>query len=112
MNQPRNFFELRVIDLFRAVVLRVIVRMETGDEPHGRHAALEEGPLIAAAQEVTGAAVPTRDCPRRPGDPPVLVAASEMIRSELGWTPNKPSVAEMVADAWAFAQAHPRGYSE
>ncbi len=68
--------------------------------------------VIAAAQEVTGAEVPTRDCPRRPGDPPALVAASERIRSELGWTPKKPSVTEMVADAWAFTQAHPRGYSE
>ncbi len=68
--------------------------------------------VIAAAQRVTGADVPTRDCPRRPGDPPVLVAASEMIRSELGWKPSKPSVDEMVADAWAFTQSNPRGYSE
>jgi UDP-glucose 4-epimerase len=42
----------------------------------------------------------------------MLVAASERIRSELGWSPTKPELEQMVGDAWAFAQAHPRGYSE
>ncbi len=41
----------------------------------------------------------------------MLVAASDRIRSELGWEPRKPALEEMVADAWAFAQAHPDGYS-
>jgi UDP-glucose 4-epimerase len=66
--------------------------------------------VIAAAERVTGREIPTREAPRRPGDPPQLVSASERIRQELGWTPNKPSLEDMVADAWAFAQAHPRGY--
>ena len=52
------------------------------------------------------------EAPRRPGDPPMLVAAGDRIRSELGWEPRKPALEEMVADAWAFARAHPRGYSE
>jgi UDP-glucose 4-epimerase len=68
--------------------------------------------VIKAAEEVTGNDIPTREAPRRPGDPPQLVAASERIRSELGWTPRKPALTEMVADAWAFAQSHPNGYSE
>ena len=68
--------------------------------------------VIAAAQTVTGLKVETREAPRRPGDPPILVAASDRIRAELGWEPHKPEIATMVADAWAFAQAHPRGYSE
>ena len=42
----------------------------------------------------------------------MLVAASDRIRSELGWEARKPGLEEMVADAWAFAQAHPNGYSE
>jgi UDP-glucose 4-epimerase len=68
--------------------------------------------VIAAAEEVTGAEIPTSEAPRRPGDPPMLVAASDKIRSELGWTPRKPSLTGMVGDAWAFAQAHPNGYSD
>lgn len=67
--------------------------------------------VIAAAEEVTGRPVPTREAPRRPGDPPQLVSASEHIHRELGWTPQKPELAGMIADAWAFAEAHPDGYS-
>jgi UDP-glucose 4-epimerase len=66
---------------------------------------------IAATQAVTGVAVETNEAPRRPGDPAKLVAASDRIRSELGWEPRKPALEEMVADAWAFAQAHPNGYA-
>jgi UDP-glucose 4-epimerase len=68
--------------------------------------------VVAAAREVTGVEVDTREAPRRPGDPPMLVAASDLIRSELGWEPRKPSLEDMVADAWAFARTHPNGYSE
>jgi UDP-glucose 4-epimerase len=67
--------------------------------------------VIAAAEEVIGAKVPTREAARRPGDPPMLVAAGDRIRSELGWEPRKASLTEMVSDAWRFAQARPRGYS-
>jgi UDP-glucose 4-epimerase len=67
--------------------------------------------VIAATREVADVEIPTVESPRRPGDPPMLVAASEKIRRELGWEPRKPSLAEMVGDAWAFARAHPRGYS-
>jgi UDP-glucose 4-epimerase len=68
--------------------------------------------VIDAARLVTGAPIPIREAPRRPGDPPMLVAASDRIRSELGWQARKPELAEMVGDAWAFAQARPHGYSD
>jgi UDP-glucose 4-epimerase len=68
--------------------------------------------VVAAARAVTGREIGTNEAPRRPGDPPMLVASSDRIRSELGWEPRKPALEEMVADAWAFAQAHPNGYSE
>jgi UDP-glucose 4-epimerase len=68
--------------------------------------------VIDAAREVTGHEIPVREAPRRPGDPPQLVAASERIRSELGWKPEKPELATMVADAWGFARARPHGYSK
>jgi UDP-glucose 4-epimerase len=68
--------------------------------------------VIAAAREVTGVEIPVREAPRRPGDPPMLVAAGAKIRAELGWEPRKPGLTDMVADAWSFAQARPRGYGE
>jgi len=67
--------------------------------------------VIAAAREVTGLEIPVEEAPRRAGDPPQLVAASGRIRAELGWEPRKPALAEMVGDAWAFAQERPRGYA-
>jgi UDP-glucose 4-epimerase len=67
--------------------------------------------VIEAAREVTGLEIPVGEAPRRPGDPPMLVAASDRIRAELGWEPRKPALADMVADAWAFAQARPHGYA-
>jgi UDP-glucose 4-epimerase len=67
--------------------------------------------VIDAAREVTGLDIAVREAPRRPGDPPILVAASGRIRAELGWEPRKPALADMVGDAWAFAQSHPHGYA-
>ena len=67
--------------------------------------------VIAATEKVTGAEIPTREADRRPGDPPMLVAASDKIRSQLGWKPHKAGLEQIVADAWEFARAHPRGYS-
>jgi UDP-glucose 4-epimerase len=68
--------------------------------------------VIAVAREVTGVEIPISEAPRRPGDPPMLVASSELVRAELGWTPQKPGLEGMIGDAWAFAQAHPHGYSD
>jgi UDP-glucose 4-epimerase len=68
--------------------------------------------VISAAERVTGQKVPVREAHRRPGDPAILVAGSEKIRRELGWTPRKPAIDEMIADAWEFACGHPRGYAD
>jgi UDP-glucose 4-epimerase len=67
--------------------------------------------VIETAQAVTGTQIHAREAERRPGDPPVLVAASDRIKAELGWEPRKELEA-MIEDAWAFAQAHPNGYED
>ncbi|HEX6755246.1 MAG TPA: UDP-glucose 4-epimerase GalE [Mycobacteriales bacterium] len=61
--------------------------------------------VVEAVRRVTGHPVPTKVAPRRPGDPAVLVASSARIREDLGWMPRKPTVDEMVADAWAYEKA-------
>jgi UDP-glucose 4-epimerase len=66
--------------------------------------------VIAAVERVTGVNIPAVERDRRPGDPPMLVAAGARIRAELGFSPVRPELEAMIADAWAFAQAHPRGY--
>ncbi|WP_031007260.1 UDP-glucose 4-epimerase GalE [Streptomyces sp. NRRL F-5727] len=60
--------------------------------------------VIETVREVTGHPVPEVTAPRRPGDPAVLVASAEAARDRLGWTPSRPDLAEVVADAWAFAR--------
>jgi UDP-glucose 4-epimerase len=67
--------------------------------------------VIEAARSVTGREIPVRDEGRRPGDPPELVAANARARDELGWEPRR-GLDEMIADAWAWLQAHPRGYED
>ncbi len=66
--------------------------------------------VVEAAREVTGREVKAVEAPRRAGDPPVLVASSEKIRSELGWKPEKPEMSAMISDAWDWMQRHPHGY--
>src|SRR5215475_5760526 len=61
--------------------------------------------VVEAVREVTGRPIPVKVAPRRPGDAPVTVAASDKARRELGWRPVKPDLREIIADAWAFHQA-------
>ncbi|WP_030747982.1 UDP-glucose 4-epimerase GalE [Streptomyces griseus] len=60
--------------------------------------------VIETVRQVTGHPVPEVTGPRRPGDPAVLVASAEAARTRLGWTPSRPDLADVVADAWAFAR--------
>ncbi|OKI42258.1 UDP-glucose 4-epimerase GalE [Micromonospora sp. CB01531] len=65
--------------------------------------------VIEVVREVTGQPVPVEVAPRREGDPAELVASSALAREELGWVPQKPTLHDMVGDAWAFYQAHVLG---
>ncbi len=66
--------------------------------------------MIEVARQVTGRRIEAVESPRRTGDPPVLVASSDRIKSELGWEPEKPKPETMILDAWNWMQAHPDGY--
>jgi UDP-glucose 4-epimerase len=79
-----------------------VVNLGTGDGYTVRE-------VIEAARKVTGREIPVRDEDRRPGDPPQLIAANARARELLGWEPRR-SLEEMIADAWAWHEAHPRGY--
>lgn len=68
--------------------------------------------VYQAAVRVTGRSIPVQVGPRRPGDPPVLVASAEQARHELGWVPRRPSVEEMIESAWRWRLAHPDGFGE
>ncbi|MEW5772174.1 MAG: UDP-glucose 4-epimerase GalE [Thermodesulfobacteriota bacterium] len=61
--------------------------------------------VIAAIEEVTGLKAPYEIGPRRPGDPPVLVAASGKAKRELGWRPEFADLRETIRTAWAWHSA-------
>ena len=66
--------------------------------------------VVEAARRVTGRAVPTVERPRRPGDPPELVAAVDRAATLLGWRASHSSLEEILSSAWRWHQAHPQGY--
>jgi UDP-glucose 4-epimerase len=72
----------------------------------GNGSGLSVREVLDAARLVTGCQSPAVESGRRPGDPAVLVASSERIRVELGWTPAKPALEDMTEDAWRWMRTH------
>jgi UDP-glucose-4-epimerase GalE len=68
--------------------------------------------VIKAAEAVTGKPVPVKEGPRRPGDPPSLVASSERIQQELGWKPKYTDLRPIIETAWKWHVSHPKGYND
>jgi UDP-glucose 4-epimerase len=66
--------------------------------------------IVAAAGSVIGRPIATDFGPRRPGDPPALVAGAERAGRVLGWTPRHGSIEEIIGSAWEWRRAHPGGY--
>jgi UDP-glucose 4-epimerase len=97
---------IHVIDLARAHILALDVLNERsaiynlgcgGDGYSVRD-------VIDTARRVTGKDIPIRMGPRRPGDPAVLIASSDKIKSELGWQPQFQDLGVIVESAWRWLQ--------
>jgi UDP-glucose 4-epimerase len=61
--------------------------------------------VIEVAKQVTGRPISVKIGARRPGDPAVLIAASERITRELGWRPALQNLQTIVESAWTWMQA-------
>ena len=68
--------------------------------------------VIEVAREVTGRDVAVRVAARRAGDPAVLVAGSEKVKRELGWSPQLQDLREIISSAWGWMRKHPDGYED
>jgi len=66
--------------------------------------------VVQAASKIVGFDIPMKTCPRRSGDPAILVASSSRAKSELGWNPEFPKLESMLENAWKWMQKHPEGY--
>jgi len=66
--------------------------------------------VIETVEDVSGLKVPAQEGPRRPGDPPALVSASDKVRRELEWEPAYGSLRQIVETAWKWHSTRPGGY--
>ena len=60
--------------------------------------------VIDSVRRVTGKPIAVEECPRRPGDPAILVAGSDKIKQELGWAPQFADLDTIIASAWEWHQ--------
>lgn len=104
---------VHVTDLAHAHILAA-QRLMAGGESVIYNLGCENGysvkQIIDMARRVTGHPIPAKETERRPGDPARLVASSEKIKADLGWTPRFDDPERMIATAWKWHRGHPSGY--
>jgi len=100
---------IHIVDLARAHIL-ALEKDVTGAFNLGTGTGFSVQEVIATCRAVTGHEIPVKISPRRPGDPPRLVAGADKARAELGWQPQFADLRTIVQHAWNWHQAHPHGY--
>lgn len=95
--------------------LRALDRLQAGQGIQlnlgtGRGYSVRE--VIEACRRVTQHEIPAVLGPRRPGDPPELVADARRAREQLGWQPRYQEIDEIVGTAWRWHFTHPHGYAQ
>jgi UDP-glucose 4-epimerase len=68
--------------------------------------------VIRTAEEVTGQKIAYEFLPRRNGDTTRLVASSDRLQKELGWTPAYKNLHAIIESAWQWHSKNPNGYGE
>ena len=104
---------IHVVDLAQAHIL-ALQALDEGSQTYnlGNGQGYTVREVIETARDVTGHPIPAVDGPRRPGDPPELVAGSDKFRRELGWQPRYPALRDIIQSAWEWHRAHPAGYGD
>ena len=68
--------------------------------------------VIDKAKKITGIDFAVNETGRRPGDPAVLVASSELIKKELGWRQSRSDLDNIIGSAWAWHSVNPDGFNK
>lgn len=58
--------------------------------------------IIGTCKQVTGVNINKEIAPRRPGDPPVLIASNKKAKNLLGWEPDYVNIEEIIQTAWSW----------
>jgi UDP-glucose 4-epimerase len=104
---------IHVVDLAQAHILALENLDRLGSRKYnlGNGSGFTNLEVVQTAEAVTGRPIPYTIGPRRAGDPATLIASSEKIRRELGWTPRYPTLDDIIASAWEWHSHHPHGYA-
>lgn len=103
---------VHVIDLAQAHIL-TLRALDQGSRKYnlGNGQGFTVKEVIETARQITGHPIPAETTARRAGDPAVLIASSDKIRRELGWSPQYADLRSIIESAWNWHVAHPRGYA-
>jgi len=101
------------VDDLAVAHLSALERLQPGKGLHlnlgtGRGYSVRE--VIDVCSEVAGCPVNMIESPRRPGDPPALVAAATQAHEVLNWLPKYTDLHDIVETAWRWHRSHPKGY--
>ncbi|MEO5719337.1 MAG: UDP-glucose 4-epimerase GalE [Chthoniobacterales bacterium] len=102
---------IHILDLSRAHILALGAK-ESAFYNLGTGGGASVREVIDICRAVTGKDIPVVEKPRRPGDPPRLIAASAKIKSELGWEPKFENLRAIIESAWRWHQKFPSGYGD
>jgi UDP-glucose 4-epimerase len=105
---------IHVVDLARAHILALGILDEHSNIYNlgcgGDGYSVKE--VLDVARQVTGREIAVKVGARRAGDPAVLIASSDKIKQELGWSAEHQSLRAIIESAWVWLQTHPRGYED
>jgi UDP-glucose 4-epimerase len=102
---------IHILDLARAHILALgAAKSDFYNLGTGGGSSVRE--VIDACRKITGRKIDIVEKPRRPGDPPRLIASSDKIKRELGWKPQFQSLDAIIESAWKWHQKFPRGYGD
>ena len=102
---------IHILDLAQAHE-KALYAPKSGHYNLGTGSGLSVMQILEAARKVTGHPIPAEVVPRRPGDPPRLIADSTRARQELGWKPQFENAEAIIASVWKWLRKHPNGYSK
>lgn len=77
--------------------LRAGAASATYNVGYGRGSSVRD--VVRIVEEVTGAPLPVRESPRRPGDPPVLISDPSRLEAALGWQPRHDDLSKIIRSA-------------
>jgi len=102
---------IHILDLARAHILALkCAKSDYYNLGTGGGTSVRE--VIESCRKITGHKIPSVEKPRRAGDSPRLIAASEKIQRELGWRPQFQRIDAIIESAWRWHQKFPNGYGD